>query len=451
MENKNYHTRCPVFAYKLRQKRPERMKTDDSPFYIQATTFQDDNYGSKLLCYKGLFNSATSYRVSDAKNLHEKLFTLSEYNKLFRPDKNDIVTVKATYHLQYLNSLDVKSQIMSTTGLFTLTWIDSRLIWEKSSYGGIASIYVPEELVWHPALIVLNSIREVEKNFGAESTIRISSDGTLRWEPIAVLSTSCAMNVVFFPFDSQNCTIELASFGISSKEVKLEISSYALNLGLYKSHGDWSVEHTASQSSSITESGEDYSLLIFNLVLKRLSGHYIMIVIFPTILTAALTFVTFFLPIKSGIRIGYILTVVLTLVVLLTLYADTMPSTTHYPSILVALFAVTLGMAFLLVIITICLMGLHNKPKRHIAPKWMHFIVRKIRMCKLKLRCRARKINSIEQQQAIEDGPSTEEKKSVEKSMPLKPYSNKELAEFFDYFCFIVFTVLYILSFPITA
>ncbi|VDI13417.1 Hypothetical predicted protein [Mytilus galloprovincialis] len=53
MENKNDHSRCPVFAYKLyRQKRPETMKKDDSPFYIQATTFQDDNYGSKLLWYK---------------------------------------------------------------------------------------------------------------------------------------------------------------------------------------------------------------------------------------------------------------------------------------------------------------------------------------------------------------------------------------------------------------
>ncbi|XP_071147422.1 uncharacterized protein KIAA1958-like [Mytilus edulis] len=53
MENKNDHSRCPVFAYKLyRQKRPETMKKDYSPFYIQATTFLDDTYGSKLLWYK---------------------------------------------------------------------------------------------------------------------------------------------------------------------------------------------------------------------------------------------------------------------------------------------------------------------------------------------------------------------------------------------------------------
>lgn len=53
MENKLDRSRCPVFAYKLfSQKRPESTKTDNFPFYIQAITFQDDNYESKLQWYK---------------------------------------------------------------------------------------------------------------------------------------------------------------------------------------------------------------------------------------------------------------------------------------------------------------------------------------------------------------------------------------------------------------
>ncbi|CAG2238741.1 unnamed protein product [Mytilus edulis] len=53
VENKIDRTRCPVFQYKLfRQKRPETMKKEDSPFYIQASTFQDNNYESKILWYK---------------------------------------------------------------------------------------------------------------------------------------------------------------------------------------------------------------------------------------------------------------------------------------------------------------------------------------------------------------------------------------------------------------
>ncbi|CAG2208752.1 unnamed protein product [Mytilus edulis] len=208
----------------------------------------------------------------------------------------------------------------------------------------------------------------------------------------------------------------------------------------------------------IDDDGVAYPVLHFGIAVKRLPLHYVLIVILPTILTAVLTFIAFFLPLKSGTRLGYIVTVVLALVVLLTLFADKIPSAAKFPSILVAVFTVTLGMAFLLIIITIFVMRIHYKPKHDVAPKWMHSMVRKIRKLKLKLmlkcKCRARRIDHLKQNQPIEDGRPTAETDSVENSTPLKPYSNQELAEFFDNFLFVVFTVLYILilsSAPVVA
>lgn len=168
------------------------------------------------------------------------------------------------------------------------------------------------------------------KNFGAERTIRISSAGGLRWEPLAVLSTSCAMIVAYFPFDKQGCSIELASFAIPSNAVNLIFASKPVHLGLHDANGDWEVLNTNYRSLKIYEGEVYFSILKFELVIKRLPGHYLLIVILPTILTAVLTFVT----LKSGTRIGDIVTVVLALVVLLTLFADTIPSAARYPSIL---------------------------------------------------------------------------------------------------------------------
>lgn len=118
-------------------------------------------------------------------------------------------------------------------------------------------------------------------------------------------------------------------------------------------------------------------------------------------------------------------------------------------SFAVVSFTITLGMAFLLIIITIFVTRLYNKPKRSIAPNWMHSLVRKFRQLKLKCKCRDRRIRHLEQNQATEDGRPTEEVASVEKNKSLKPYSNKELAEFFDYFLYIVFTILYIFALAI--
>ncbi|VDH96219.1 Hypothetical predicted protein [Mytilus galloprovincialis] len=126
-----------------------------------------------------------------------------------------------------------------------------------------------------------------------------------------------------------------------------------------------------------------------------------------------------------------------------------MPTATRFPSALVILITVALGMAFLLIIITIFVMRLYNKPKLSSAPNWMHSFVRKSRNLKLKLKCTARRRNLVQQDQDIENvehGQPKDEIDNVEKSSPIKLYRNKEIAEFFDYFLFVVYTVLYILA-----
>ncbi|CAC5387976.1 unnamed protein product [Mytilus coruscus] len=324
--------------------------------------------------------------------------------------------------------------------VFIAEWKDDRLKWITSDYGNIDNIFVPENKVWHPDLVVLNAIDELQNNIGDGRPIQIFNDGRLVWKPIVMLSTFCKMFIAFFPFDYQHCYINLASLDLPETAVRLTLLSRSINyfsddLDIESiSQGDWQFVKTFNFETyaAFTITGL-HDMLTFGIVL---------------------TFVTFFLPLKSGIRIGYILTVVLALVVLMTLFAETMPSSTQYPSILVALFTITLGMAFLLIIITVFVMRIYNKPKSYIAPNWMHSMVRKIRKLKLKLKCKSRRINSLEHHQATEDCQPTEEIDSVEDSTPLKPYSNKELAEFFDSFLFVVFTVLYILtllSIPITA
>ncbi|XP_071145445.1 neuronal acetylcholine receptor subunit alpha-3-like [Mytilus edulis] len=381
------------------------------------------------------------------------LFNKSRYDENVLPTYP--VWVDAMYTLQYVNSLDTKSQTLSTTGYFTVVWTDDRLNWIGSDYANIENIFVPVNKVWHPELVVLNSMHELQKNIGDERPIQIFNNGTIVWKPIVMLSTFCKMFIAFFPFDYQLCHINLASLDLPNTAMYL----FPIISSIYHEpilQGDWQIAYTPSygfHATFETISGSN-DMLQFWIGLKRIPGHYLMIVVFPTVITAILTFVTFFLPLKSGIRIGYILTVVLALVVLLTFFAETMPSSTEYPSILVGLFTIALGMAFLLIIITVFVMGLYNKPKSYIAPNWMYSMVRKIRMLKLKLKCKARRINSLESTQSIEDCQPTEERDSVKKRTPLKQYSNKELAAFCDSFLFVVFTVLYILilvSIPIAA
>lgn len=179
-------------------------------------------------------------------------------------------------------------------------------------------------------------MHESGNSLAAERPVKILKNGKLVWKPIAMLSTSCFTIVVFFPFDTQYCQIQLAMIHIEYYDKLLDVLPTPISLAIYSEQGDWNAVEGHFALGSLLKLEEGWiPQIIFGLFFeRRFPGHYIMIVMFPTILTALLTFVTFFLPIKSGVRIGYILTVVLALVVMLTLFADAMPSSTEYPSVL---------------------------------------------------------------------------------------------------------------------
>ena len=142
------------------------------------------------------------------------------------------------------------------------------------------------------------------------------------------------MDVTFFPYDIQTCNIELSSWGFHSDAVNLTFYKSNVNLQDYRTNGEWDLISTSQHTSEITDDGLVYKELLFRIVVQRLPGYYIMSIIFPVCLTSILTAVTFILPVESGEKLGYILTVLVALTVFLTLFADIMPSTSKHTSVL---------------------------------------------------------------------------------------------------------------------
>jgi hypothetical protein len=165
--------------------------------------------------------------------------------------------------------------------------------------------------------------------------LRISSDGEVKWQPPAILETSCDMDVTLFPFDVQTCNIQVASWGFYTDAVNVIFSQNEINIENYYKNGEWDlVGSTQISSEIIDEQGLKFSKLIFQVKLKRLPGHYIINIIFPVILTTVLTLMVFMLPVESGEKVGYTLTVLLALAVFLNLFAGRMPTTSKRTSFL---------------------------------------------------------------------------------------------------------------------
>ena len=129
-------------------------------------------------------------------------------------------------------------------------------MWKPSEYGGVTEIYVPSEHIWLPDIALYNkyvhkmewyyiniisnliiqlifyliSSHVISFHFSADGDFIVTtmtkavlhSDGRVVWTPPVIFSSSCEIDVEFFPFDEQACFLKLGSWTHDGYQVSLK-------------------------------------------------------------------------------------------------------------------------------------------------------------------------------------------------------------------------------------
>ena len=105
-----------------------------------------------------------------------------------------------------------------------------------------------------------------------------------------------------------------------------------------RENGEWEVTKTDVTSSVITETRNGvtrrHSQLDFWVYLKRRDQFYNTNIMLPMVLSSILVMLVFTVPVESGEKLSYILTVLLTIAVFLTIIGDTLPAISLTTSVL---------------------------------------------------------------------------------------------------------------------
>lgn len=91
-------------------------------------------------------------------------------------------------------------------------------------------------------------------------------------------------------------------------------SSGKVRENFYQENGEWNIEQTRAESYSVS----GFNTIAFRFKLKRKSKFVVVNVILPIVLIAAINMLVFVLPADSGERVGFSVTILLALAVLLT-------------------------------------------------------------------------------------------------------------------------------------
>ncbi|XP_069805216.1 acetylcholine receptor subunit epsilon-like isoform X1 [Dendropsophus ebraccatus] len=265
----------------------------------------------------------------------------SNYDKKSRPARSikDIVEVKLKLTLTNLISLKEKEETMTTNVWLQLEWNDYRMMWNSSEYGGITVVRIPHDKVWLPEIGLENNI-DGQFDVAYYANVLVYDSGYMYWLPPAIFRSACPIEVTYFPFDWQNCTLVFRSQTYNAKEVDLQLAlgetgepleRVDIDPEAFTENGEWAIKHCPAWkyvNPNYTPDDLEYQQIIFGLIIQRKPLFYVVNIIVPCVLISSLVVLVYFLPAKAGgQKCTTSISVLLAQVVFLFLIAQKVPET----------------------------------------------------------------------------------------------------------------------------
>ncbi|GFN81644.1 acetylcholine receptor subunit alpha-like protein [Plakobranchus ocellatus] len=158
-----------------------------------------------LIFTSGNIRMVQAATKADHYLLHDYLFGNGTYKREVRPVDNDSnsVYVYMTFNLLSLVDVNEKDQTLVTNALLEMTWSDQLLTWSPINFGNVTSILVHQEDIWLPDVQVGNSVVLQTQLGYKQLPVRLTNIGWIEWNPTTVTSTSCDIDVTYYPMDTQ--------------------------------------------------------------------------------------------------------------------------------------------------------------------------------------------------------------------------------------------------------
>ncbi|CAK8683899.1 unnamed protein product [Clavelina lepadiformis] len=277
--------------------------------------------------------------------------------------------------------LDEKSQILKSVISAGLRWSDQLLTWKPENFDNLTEIIIPVSKVWKPDILCEEDIAN-EPYSPRIPYVTVTHEGEISHHEPVQYETTCSVNIAYFPFDKQVCTISMVSWSLSSAKLDLvsrrnaeEMMTYTKDYFL--ASGEWildqiivkkrSVDYSQLEQDVIKNYIEEYEhhsnepinistshirqlfinpkLKIKDIAPDRVTNHHwtdikytytfrrnsslhLQSMLFPAILLTTISLLGFYLPPDSGERIGLQITILLTFMVFLLTVSNMFPAST---------------------------------------------------------------------------------------------------------------------------
>ncbi|XP_062262508.1 5-hydroxytryptamine receptor 3B [Platichthys flesus] len=295
---------------------------------------------------------------------------LKKYDCGVRPVHNwtSTTTVSIDLILQSVLDVDGKTQSITISIWYRQTWTDEFLVWDPEEFDGINEISLSSDAIWIPDVIVSEFL-----NAGKSPPIPyvyVNSSGSVKnYRPMQVV-LACSLEMYAFPFDKQNCSLTFRSWLHSVKEIDLTLwrsaETIAHDQGQFMNDGEWELLSIPSRYWQIHQDQTDYAHIQFNVLIRRRPLLYVVGLLIPSIFLMLVDVMSFYLPLDSGVRIAFKISILLGYTVFRVNLAGDLPSSALSTPLIGVYFVVCMAMLMLSLIKSILVVKLFHHSEKEV-------------------------------------------------------------------------------------
>ena len=169
-----------------------------------------------------------------------------------------------------------------------LFWNDSFLTWAPEDYDNIKKLPLKSNNVWTPDIIIMDSVEDkTYRDYRDNYNLILTYNGIIRWQFQTLTKIFCQINMMDFPFDEQVCSLNVRSTSRDKNTIKLIKRNEKVKLK-ENIKTEWYVRESKVNEDTvlIPQSQREFSVVRFELKLRRRTLFYFLKILFPFSLIA---------------------------------------------------------------------------------------------------------------------------------------------------------------------
>ena len=221
-----------------------------------------------------------------------------------------------------VRNINDAQQTMTSSVSFNLRWQDKALSWNTSDYDGVEMVEMPVDSVWTPHVYISNSL-DKKKLLADVSTVVISHDGFVATFLDREVETMCNLNLEKYPYDTQNCPLNIYNSHMLPG-VELQVVSYFFSQSWSESMSyscEWYLETQKTETVSLN----GIKIPCVSLKVRRKTTFYTVCLLLPMVLTSFINTLAFLVPLQSGEKVSFLVSIFVSTSVFVSFFKDVMP------------------------------------------------------------------------------------------------------------------------------